>query len=114
MGASPEDPLSEQILYCIVPCPMGIRDRDFLQRSWQLRPPGGSWVMLFQSFKDEALRPERHDLVRAWTMCSGYIVRPCPRGTEGQLQFVSVTHMDFGTALPAWIQSVLRRAMKGR
>jgi hypothetical protein len=111
------DPTREDIIYTVMPAPKPVRDREILQRRWQI-PLGcsGGQALLMQSFEDEVLQPTDPQRVRAFTHLSGYLLRPVtpPDGGEPVLEVVIISQCDLGGALPSWLQNMARRLAKRR
>jgi len=118
----PADPTREDVVFTVIPIPRPIRDREILQRRWQvpLGDSDGGQALLMQSFEDSALKPVHPQRVRAFTHLSGYILRPVP-GEPGKagsqrrcLEIVVISQCDLGGSLPGWFQNLARRMAKRR
>lgn len=105
-----EDPSAGEVIYCVIPAPRPLSDRDMLQRRWTLALPGGGWAMVCQSIKEDALKAPRPEYVRAFTHISGYLLRPVGPGCEVELTIIS--RCDLGGSIPTWAQNLVRRLAK--
>jgi len=113
----PSDPTREDVVFTVMPAPRPARDREILQRRWQV-PVGdsGGQALLMQSLEDDALCPTDPARVRAFTHLSGYILRPVPgsRAAPAGLEVVVISQCDLGGQLPGWLQNMARRLAKHR
>jgi len=107
-------PYHEEILYLIMSCPRILGNRDMLQRCWQRRLHDGGWVMIFQSFDDDSIRPVNKENVRARTKLSGYIIRDARRGEREGLELININSLDFGGSMPAGLQNTVRKMLENR
>jgi len=107
-------PYHEEILYLIMSCPRILGNRDMLQRCWQRRLHDGGWVMIFQSFDDDSIRPVNKESVRARTKLSGYIIRDVRRGEREGLELININRLDFGGSMPASLQNTVRKMLENR
>merc|ERR1712205_283678 len=102
----------EDVIFTVMPAPKPVRDREILQRRWQI-PLGcsGGQALLMQSFEDDVLRSPDPQHVRAFTHLSGYLVRPTmlSKGCETGVEVVVISQCDLGGALPGWLQNMARR-----
>jgi hypothetical protein len=106
-----EDPLEGQVVRCVVTAPRPLKDREMLQKRWQLPLPGGGQAFVLRSFEDPALVPDRPQLyVRAFTHLSGYLLRPLD-GDKG-VELTMISRCDIGGIVPAWVQNLVRRLAK--
>lgn len=120
------DPTREDVVFTVMPAPRPIRDREILQRRWQLAiGSDGAQALIMQSFQDDKARPPDPRRVRAFTHLSGYLLRPAPgapgasRGTgrgaaRSDVEVVVISQCDLGGALPGWFQNMARRLAKRR
>jgi len=80
-----------------------------------LRLPDGGLAIVMSSpsiARDEALLEGRSiasGAVRAHTIVSAYLLRPLPHGEEGVL-LTSMSQTDLGGNIPAWVQSMAKKA----
>lgn len=109
--SSPEDPAGGEVIYCVVPAPRPLRDRDMLQKRWTLALPGDGWSMVCQSIKDDALRAPKPEYVRAFTHLSGYLLQPIGQGGCG-VELTVISRCDLGGSIPTWAQNLVRRMAK--
>lgn len=107
-----EDQMSYDLLYCVIPTPWPLENRDILQKRWQLPLPDGAWAILWRSV-DDPTRPPPKKVTRAFTEYSGFILRPCA-GKEGEFDLTMISCMDFGGSIPQGLQNQLRKTMKGK
>jgi len=106
-----QDPSSGQIVRCVVNSPRPLKDREMLQRRWQLPLPGGGQAFVLRSFEDDAVMPPRPALyVRAFTHLSGYLLRPLD-GSRG-IELTMISRLDVGGFVPNWVQNLVRRLAK--
>lgn len=108
-----EDPTSGQIVRCVVSAPRPLKDREMLQKRWQLPLPGGGHAFVLRSFADDRVMPERPSLyVRAFTHLSGYLLRPLDLNGGGGIELTMISRCDVGGYVPNWVQNLVRRVAK--
>lgn len=108
-----EDPASGQIVRCVVIAPKPLKDREMLQRRWQLPLPNGGQAFVLRSFDDSKLLPDRPELyVRAFTHLSGYLLRPLDANGKSGVELTMISRSDIGGLVPMWVQNIVRRLAK--
>jgi len=99
------------IIYCEMPAPTGISDRDMVQERFLLRLDDGGCAIIHRSVsaaKAEALgRPPSRGLTRATTLLSGYLLRSRP---SGGVTVTAMSQTDLGGSLPGWAQALANKA----
>jgi len=116
--AQPGEALGD-VIYCRMPAPTGMAERDVIQERFLLRLPDGvGFAIVMTSPSADAaaahLRGSCHDAagrpaaVRATTALSGYLIRPLPGGDGVRITAMSQT--DLGGSIPAWMQAAAKKA----
>lgn len=108
-----EDPASGQIVRCVVIAPRPLKDREMLQRRWQLPLANGGQAFVLRSFDDSKLLPDRPEMyVRAFTHLSGYLLRPLHANGKSGVELTMISRSDVGGMVPMWVQNIVRRMAK--
>jgi len=108
-----EDAATGQIVRCVVAAPRPLKDREMLQRRWQLPLPGGGQAFVLRSFDDDVVAPLRpSSYVRAFTHLSGYILRPFVENSSSGVELTMISRVDVGGMVPNWVQNLVRRFAK--
>lgn len=104
-------PVQQDIVYCVMPAPGMLTDRDVLQDRWKVSLDDGGQAILLQSRLDNSLRPETSQRIRAFTHVSGYLI--CVT-SDGSVEITAVSQTNLGGSIPAWVQSQGRRLAKSK
>jgi len=98
------------VIYCRMPTPTGMSDRDVVQERFLLQLPGGGYAIVMRSPSEEgsaALAEVAPNMVRMRTMLSGYLLRPLP---GGGIKLTAMSQTDMGGNIPQWVQSMAKKA----
>lgn len=104
--------LQQDIIYCVMPAPGMLTDREVLQKRWRVSMEEGE-ALIMESITDHLLRPESPKHIRAQTRLSGYLLRRTGEA-EGRLEITAISQTDLGGSIPAWVQSQGRRLAKNK
>jgi len=75
--------------------------RDFCnQRSWWKNPDGSEYIIFNHSVKHDK-SPEKKGFIRAWSILSGYLLRPCA-GNPDKTLFFYLTQCDLRGWIPTF------------
>jgi len=105
------------VIYCRMPAPSGMAEREVVQERFLLRLPEDGGFAIVMASPSEAASAEHvrrrrgHGptvpAVRARTALSAYILRPAPGGTGVQVTAMSQT--DLGGNVPSWAQAMAKK-----
>jgi len=109
LGTASTHAVTGDVIYCRMPLPRGMADRDAVQERFLMPVPGGGYAIVMQSCSAHSAaalgRPAgAAGLVRATTILSGYLVMP---ESHGQLRIVALSQTDVGGKVPQRAQSLL-------
>jgi len=105
------------VIYCRIPLPTPMQDRDMVQERFLMRlpecsaTPAGGFAIVMRSPSEATARmlgrPPIQDAVRATSIISGFLLQPHP-GTGGVL-FTAVSCTDIGGCVPRWAQVLAQK-----
>jgi len=104
----------QDLIYCRMPAPCGLRDRDVVQERFLMDLPSGDGrAIVMRSPVDSAghLKSPVGGVVRAQTLLSGYTIR---RSSRGSVVVTVLSQTDLGGSVPQWMQTVAKRGSKGK
>jgi len=102
------------VVYCRMPAPTGLSDRQVCQQRFFFRVPGGVAIVMCSLPDTQSAslrRPASAGAVRAQTVLSGYVLRTADKG--GVVISV-VSQTDLGGAIPSWAQGMAKKSSKRR
>mmetsp|Transcript_4976 Transcript_4976/g.15607 ORF Transcript_4976/g.15607 Transcript_4976/m.15607 type:complete len:276 (+) Transcript_4976:153-980(+) len=108
----PGDGALGDVIYCRMPAPAGMCDRDVVQERFLMRlPGGGGYAVAMRSPSEtraQALgRQPGKGVARATTLLSGYLLQPLP---SGGVLLTAMAQTDLGGSIPAWAQALAKKA----
>lgn len=113
-AAAPGRALRDTI-YCRMPAPHGVSDRDVVQERFLVPLQEGGFAIVMRSLSEGAAAALCEPLggagaaVRATTLLSAYLLRPLSGGRRG-VRITVMSQTDMGGSIPAWAQSLAKKA----
>lgn len=104
------------VIYCRLPTPTPMKDRDMVQERFLMRlpkcsaTPAGGLAIVMQSPSEATAcmlgRPPIQEAVRAKSIISGFVLQPQP---ESGVLFSAVSCTDIGGYVPRWAQALAQK-----
>jgi len=103
------------MIYCGIPLPPGLPNRDLVQERFLIRLPGDGYAILMHAASEASSaalgKSPSRGIVRATTHLSGYLIQP---QLGGGTLVTALSQMDAGGKLPYWLQRMATKLSKRR